>query len=243
MNTNYSHQFFYLRSIQGHSGNNAVDLALQDSVLLPNDFAEYIHHIGNAHDMHSIIQGGLIPGGRILKIDRQSVFLQPWNRCTRIKIWKKSNTIWINPESQCTKTWRVHQNTVYWCNLKLAQRKGLQFYQTRSHEIALFNTLLAICMENVVYMKTGEEFFCKVFQSPRLPRAVLTPNLDHGRQDLSDPEARTSADHQSERSASYEENCRGDVDCRVQGKPNSTVQKEDSNRKQTDSTVRDAPEP
>ena len=29
-------------------------------------------------------------------------------------------------------TWRIHQNTVYWCNLKLAQRKGLQFYQTRS---------------------------------------------------------------------------------------------------------------
>ena len=35
-------------------------------------------------------------------------------------------------------TWRVHQNTVYWGTLKLAQRKGLQFYQTRSHAIALF---------------------------------------------------------------------------------------------------------
>ena len=74
VNPNSSNQFLYLRSIQGHSGNNAVDLALQDSVLLPNDFVEYIHHIGNAHDMHSIIQGGLIRGGRSLKRDRQSVF-------------------------------------------------------------------------------------------------------------------------------------------------------------------------
>ena len=55
-------------------------------------------------------------------------------------------------------TWKSHQNTEYWCNLKLAQRKGLQLYQTRSHAIILFNTLPAICIEKVVYMKTGEEF-------------------------------------------------------------------------------------
>ena len=41
-------------------------------------------------------------------------------------------------------TWRVHQNRVYWCNLKLAQRKGLQFYHTRSHAITLYNTPLVI---------------------------------------------------------------------------------------------------
>ena len=88
-------------------------------------------------------------------------------------------------------------NTVHWCYLKLAQKKGLQFYQTRYNAIALFNTLPAICIEKVVFMKTGEELYCKVYQSPRLPRAVLTPNLHHGRQDLSNPEARTFADHQS----------------------------------------------
>ena len=95
----------------------------------------------------------------------------------------------------------VHQNTAYWCNLKLAQRNGFQFCQTRSHAIALFNPLPAICIEKVVFMKTGEELYSKVYQSLRLPRkAVLTPNLHHGRQDLSNPEARISADHQSERS-------------------------------------------
>ena len=26
-------------------------------------------------------------------------------------------------------TWKPHQSTVYWCNLKLAQKRGLQFYQ------------------------------------------------------------------------------------------------------------------
>ena len=33
-----------------------------------------------------------------------------------------------------------------------------------------FNTLPAICIEKVVYMKTGEELYCKVHQTPRLPR-------------------------------------------------------------------------
>ena len=87
-------------------------------------------------------------------------------------------------------------------------------------------------------MKTGEDYTAKYTKSPRLPRAVLTPNLHHGRQDLV-PEARTSSDYQSERSAKYEETRRsryeetrrGKVDYRIQGFPHSTVQKEDSNRK------------
>ena len=50
-------------------------------------------------------------------------------------------------------TWRIHPNTVYWCNLKLAQKKGLQFYQRRSNAITLFSTAPAICIEKVVCKK------------------------------------------------------------------------------------------
>ena len=53
--------FLYFLAIQGHSGGDLVDPTLQDNVLLPDDFAEYIHHIGNAHDMPSIIKSRLIP--------------------------------------------------------------------------------------------------------------------------------------------------------------------------------------
>ena len=96
-------------------------------------------------------------------------------------------------------TWNIHQNTVNWCNLKVAQKKGLQFYQTRSNAIVLYNTSPAICIEKVVFMKSGEELRNKVFQSPRLPRKVVfKPNLHHGRQDRSSLEARTSVDHSKE---------------------------------------------
>ena len=59
--------FLYFRAIQGHSGGNLVDPSLKDNVLLRDNFAEYIYHIGNAHEMHSIIKSGLIPGGRSLR--------------------------------------------------------------------------------------------------------------------------------------------------------------------------------
>ena len=55
---------------------------------------------------------------------------------------------WTSQESHHTKILGdLIKNTVYWCNLKLAQKKGLQFYQTRSHAIVLYNTLPAICIE------------------------------------------------------------------------------------------------
>ena len=79
-------------------------------------------------------------------------------------------------------------------------------------------------------------------QKPRLPRkAVLTPNLHHGRQDLSNLEARTSADRQCKESEEYgetrseeiEEIRSGNIDFRIQGLPHSTVQKEDDVRRET----------
>ena len=48
-------------------------------------------------------------------------------------------TTWHNPELQCTNTFgKVHQNTVYWCSLRVAQSKGLQFCPTtvkRDHRL------------------------------------------------------------------------------------------------------------
>ena len=61
----------------------------------------------------------------------------------------------------------------------------MQFYQPRSNAITLFNSLPAICIEKVVFMKTGEDLYSNVFQSPRLPRrTILTTNLHHGRRIL-----------------------------------------------------------
>ena len=64
LNPYSSKHISYFRAIQGHSGDNAVDPALQDNVLLPKGFIEYIYHVGNASELNSIIRNGSIPGGQ-----------------------------------------------------------------------------------------------------------------------------------------------------------------------------------
>ena len=74
VNPNSPNQFLYLRAIQGHSVDNAIDLALQDNVLIPKGYTEYHCHVGNANEVNSMIRKGLIQGGTSLKRGRQAVF-------------------------------------------------------------------------------------------------------------------------------------------------------------------------
>ena len=66
-----------------------------------------------------------------------------------------------------------HQDAVYWVDINLAIKKGLQFYQTRSNAIILQETLPAHCVPKVVRMKTGEVLYEKEYMSPRLPPKIL----------------------------------------------------------------------
>ena len=60
-----SKHFLYFRAIQGHSRGTLVDPTLRNNVLLPDDVAECIYHIGNADEMHSVIKSGPIAGGSL----------------------------------------------------------------------------------------------------------------------------------------------------------------------------------
>ena len=121
---------------------------------------------------------------------------------------------------------------MYRCNFKLAQKQGLQLYQIRSHVNVLHNALFAICIEKAICMKTKEEQNHKVYQSPRFPRIFLKPNSQSGQQDQPDQEARKSSDHQSA-SGSYGETRSGNVDYRIPGIRHSSVQQQDTNRRET----------
>ena len=66
------------------------------------------------------------------------------------------------------KTWKRHQDTVYWVDIQLAQRKGFKFYQTRCNAIILYETLPACCIPKAIMMGSGEVIYEKVFALPRL---------------------------------------------------------------------------
>ena len=68
-------EILYLRALQGHSGRNPIDPELQDNVLIPDNFFEYIHHIGCAKSVYTPLQNsGLIPGGHNSSRERHTVF-------------------------------------------------------------------------------------------------------------------------------------------------------------------------
>ena len=66
----------YLRALQGHSGSNLIDLALQDNVLIGPGVFPYIYHVGSNFSLSSILNNGLILGGQDLS-RRQTVFFLP----------------------------------------------------------------------------------------------------------------------------------------------------------------------
>ena len=113
----------YLRALQGHSGRNLNDPSLQDNVVIPDGFFKYIYHVRCAINLHSIIDSGLITGDQNLS-KRQTVFfllVDPMD-----KEHKDPETIDLAAPRLAQymhKVWKKHQNTVYWVDIKLAQRK------------------------------------------------------------------------------------------------------------------------
>ena len=167
--TDSSGAILNLRALQGRSGRNLIDPSLQDNVVIPDGFFKYIYHVGCAINLHSIINSGLIPGGQNLS-NRQTVFFLPVDPMD--KEHKDPETIDLTAPRLAQymhKAWKKHQNTVYWVDIKLAQKKGLKFYQTRSNAIILYETLPAYCIPKVVRMETGEIKNEKLYESPRLP--------------------------------------------------------------------------
>ena len=136
-------EIIYLRAFQGHSGRNHIDPSLQDNVLIPNIFFDYIYHIGCAINLHSITNSGLIPGGQHLS-KRQTVFftfVDPMNT-----EHKDPDTIDLEAPRLAwyhQKKWKIHQDTVCWVDTQLAQKKGFKFFQTRLNVIILYDTLPA----------------------------------------------------------------------------------------------------
>ena len=158
----------YFRALQGHSRRSLIDPTLQDNVVIPSNFFQYIYHVGCAINLHSIINSVLIRRGQHLS-NRQTVFFLPV--VPMDKEHKDPEKIDLKAPRFARymhKAWKKHQNTVYWVDIKFAQKKGLKFYHTRSNAIILYQRLPAYCVPKAVRMET-EEIIYETVESPRQP--------------------------------------------------------------------------
>ena len=117
-------EILHLRALQGHSGRNLNDHSFQDNVLIPNDFFEYIlsHRMCNQFTLHHEFR--IDTGRTTFEQKTDSIFLpvDPMN-----KEHKDPETVDLKAPrlAQYLQTaWKKHQNTVYWVDIKLAQKKG-----------------------------------------------------------------------------------------------------------------------
>ena len=133
-----------------------MDPFLLDTVLIPDYFFEFIHHVGSVFDIHSITQSGLIAGGATHRRDRQTVFF------TVVDLMDPN---WVEPEeidltwprlAAYKQKWTISQDAVYWVYMGRAQRMGLEFLQTRSNAVILHHSLPSMCVETVMSRKTEE---------------------------------------------------------------------------------------
>ena len=148
--TDSSGTILYIRTLQNHSRRNLIDPTLQDNVVIPSGFFQYIYHVGCAINLHSIISSGLIPGCQNLS-KRQTIFfllVDPMD--------KSHNDLDVIDLSvprhaqNMHKAWKRHQDAICWVNINLSVTKGLKFYQSRSNAIILQETFPAYCIPKFV---------------------------------------------------------------------------------------------
>ena len=162
----------YLRALQGHSGSNLIDPALQDNVLIGPGILPYIYHVGSNFNLHSIVRNGLVPGGQNLS-RRQTVFfllVDPRNEDHKDPEYIDYSAPRLARYLQ--NAWKRHQDAVFWVDIDLGIKEGLMFYQTRSNAIILQGTLPAHCIVRVERLKNGEKLCEKQHLSPRPPPKI-----------------------------------------------------------------------
>ena len=104
------HTILYIRAIRGHSGGNKIDPTLQENVMMPNDFIEYIYHVGCSHDLHSIIQSELFAGGKDARKGGQTVFfaaVEPMykhGKRSKTSMWRNQELYFTSPIRRCIRT-------------------------------------------------------------------------------------------------------------------------------------------
>ena len=122
----------YLRALQGHSGSNLIDPALQDNVLIGTRNIPL--HLPCGKQFQSSIQ--LLEMDWYLEVRnlsrRQTVFFLPVN--PRNEDHKDPEYIDFSAPRLARylqNAWKRHQDAVFWVDIDLGIKEGLVFYQTR----------------------------------------------------------------------------------------------------------------
>ena len=231
-------RFLYLRAIQGHDGGKHMDFTLQDNVLLPDDFAEHIYRAGSSHDLHFIIQSGLIPGEKVSRMGGMLVFFTAVNpiwsaRRSRVRPDEAQNR---SEEKQLEKHTNMQFFGVTGGLFRVKDCSSIKHDPTQS----FFTTLYPRCASRR-WWTWSQEMNCTVkcisllcFSAENCAQAEFALWTPGYYQLWSESHPSTILAESTERpvTGEYGETRCGNIDLRIQGLPQSTVQQQDDTRRE-----------
>ena len=195
--TDSSGAIFYLRALQGHSGRNLIDFSLQDNVVIPSVFFQYIYHIGCAISLHFIINAGLITGGPKFEQSTDGILSACGSHVQNVGILLRS--IWMNRVLQ--NTCREHGRNIKHVVLGRHQPCSEERIEVLSNTIERYHSILhetlpAYGIPKVVRMKIGEVMYEKENASPR-PPPKISLNSEVARQPEGEVARQAKVHHQA----------------------------------------------
>ena len=125
--------------------------------------------------MNSVLPAGLIAGGMGIEEGRQTVFFTPLGPLgdeTEEEYDDLREPRTVHYENKET----ISQDGIYWVNLGKAQDNGLQYWQTGSHVVVLYDSVPADCVEKVVSTR-GNKILYQWIPTPCPPPRVVLENV------------------------------------------------------------------
>ena len=116
----------HFRAIQGHSGGISIDPQLMGYVRIPCNWKKFMYHRRCSFSIQSILENGLIPGGKESHKGRQSVFFTPLNHFGGDSDEEELRDDHTIPQKvHYYSHWKHNQDAVYWVTLSRAQRSRI----------------------------------------------------------------------------------------------------------------------
>ena len=144
---NSCNALLYVRAIQGDTGGYSIEPELMGHVVIPFNWKQILFHRGCSFNLKSILEAGLIGGGKESREGRQTVFFTP--------LAPRREEIEEDFKHDLSKPRKVHhktdgkraQDAVYWIHL------ANTFWQTISHAIIACKTVPPDCIERMIFQK------------------------------------------------------------------------------------------
>ena len=118
-------------------------------VAIPSRWKEDFYHVGSSCTVNSILQAGLIAGGKDTEEWRQTVFFTPSDP-TGDETEEEYDDLTKTTKSTVQDKRKNSLDAIHWVNEEKSTDKGLQSWQTRSHAITLNDSVPATSSENYV---------------------------------------------------------------------------------------------